>query len=369
MKKILLYFAGNINDPKGTPNRVRTVAEILHATGYEIFFAGKTRPTFVDDAHFLALPRPLARFNFLRAEIKKNKIDIVYFQTSAHITLLALLARVTGVPCGCDFHGLLHEEEKYYGTISAARYFFDKWIDYAAAAQLQFATGVCGSLKRYYAAVLPRFEILSAVADEVFFDSSGKISQEVTEWKQHRVVVGYAGNAKDYQGIDVLIDAMKIVQQQRPGVFGLVLVVSSGYDGVKQLVDAAGLTQDTLLLGQQPHDAMPGILRSCDILTIPRRSAAITEYAFPSKIAEYAALGKPLVVTEVGDMSFFITDGVNGFVAPPENPSIYAKALVKLEDNGLRSQIGARIQQTAREQFHPDAFKKIFIRFFESLTS
>lgn len=368
MKKLLVYFAGNINDPKGTPNRVRTLVGILRECGFHIFFAGKIQPDFIEDDFFLKLPHPLKRFNFLRTKIKQHEIDIVYFQTSAHITLLAALARVAGIPCGCDIHGLIHEEELYYGSISQVRYFFDKRIDFLAASQLQFATGVCGSLKKYYQHVIPKFEVLSAVADQVFFDLTGDVSENVMQWKKNRVVIGYAGNANEYQGVDILIQAMKIIEKKQPSAFGLVLIVSSGLNGVKKLIDDAELSEQTLLLGRQPHENMPGLLRACDILTIPRRSEPITEYAFPSKIAEYAALGKALVVTEVGDMSLYIQNGVNGFIVQQNNPDKLADALLQLQNSNIRAQLGVRLHKTALKEFHPEAFKIKFNRFFNSLT-
>lgn len=368
MKKLLLYFAGNINDPKGTPNRVRTISEILNKIGFEIYFAGKVKPIFVDEQHFFQLPHPAKRLFLLFTMIRKHGIEAVYFQTSAHITLLALLSRLVSVPCGCDFHSLLHEEEFYYGKISRIGYQIRKFIDRVVATQLDFATGVCGSLKAYYAQAIPHFEILSAVADQVFFDPAGVSAQEVIAWKDGKILVGYAGNSKDYQGVDVLIRAMQIVEERRPNVFKVLLVVSSGFDEVRRNIDSMYLTNSVLLLGQQSHDAMPELLRACDILTIPRRDAAITRFAFPSKIAEYAALGKPLLVTDVGDLSLFINDGVNGFVVPPENHERLAHALLQMEDARVRVVMGDAIRTTAINNFHPDAFKKKLNKLFNSLS-
>jgi glycosyltransferase involved in cell wall biosynthesis len=367
MKKILLYFAGNINDSKGTPNRVRTISEILVSAGYEIYFAGKVKPLFVDEAHFFSLPRPISRLAFLYKIVKKEKIQAVFFQTSAHITLLALLSRLLSVPCGCDFHSLLFEEELYYGKISKFEYSVRKFVDLVAAKQLDFATGVCGSLREYYSKSIPKFEILSAVADDVFFDETVAAFEPVLAWKGDAILIGYAGNGKDYQGIDILIQAMKMVEKKKPESFKLLLVISSGFEEVKKAVEEVGLLEKTYLLPQQPHDMMPKILRASDVLVIPRRDAPITRFAFPSKIAEYAAMAKPIIVTNVGDLSLFIKDGVNGFVVEPDRADQLTDKILCMDDNVLRSSMSRAIHETARKHFHSAAFRKILDSLFQEI--
>jgi len=58
-------------------------------------------------------------------------------------------------------------------------------------------------------------------------------------------------------------------------------------------------------------------------------------------VMEAMALGKPVVMTDVGGARELVVDGVNGFVVPPEDPeALSEKILILLKDKKLRIAMG-----------------------------
>lgn len=52
-------------------------------------------------------------------------------------------------------------------------------------------------------------------------------------------------------------------------------------------------------VGLVPHAALPGYLHHADVLLLPYRRIAFTEYIYPAKLFECLAVGKPIVATPV----------------------------------------------------------------------
>ena len=73
-------------------------------------------------------------------------------------------------------------------------------------------------------------------------------------------------------------------------------------------------THNTVILPKIPRDQIPCCYSTCDVLVLPRPSHPATEIAAPTKFAEYASMGKPILTTCVGDAGLFVNDYKCGIV-------------------------------------------------------
>ena len=356
--KILVYFSGNVTEPKGTPIRVKNILIHLIKNRADVYYASRIMPEKISLASTVFLAKPYARPWQLAKFIRQNKIDIFYIVTSAGIWLAPFLRILTRAKIGCDMHSLRVEEEKVYKNLSIVSYMFQKYTEYFLCLFLHFATGCSVPLGQYYKRFIGTYHLFPVGVDLSLFNRDVVPDKELLLWKGNALLIGYAGNTKWYQGLDLVLSALAKLNEEKRGMFKLVIVASSLDPSVGEFIEKNNLSEAVFVLGKQPHEKVPSLLMAADILTIVRPSDMITEYAFPSKFPEHAALGKALIVSKVGDLHRYVEDGVSALIVEPQNVEELANALLKLTDPKLREKLGEGAARLAQERFDINAIGK-----------
>ena len=113
------------------------------------------------------------------------------------------------------------------------------------------------------------------------------------------------------------------------------------------LAEDLGVRDRVVLTGQRPHEAMPAIYRSADVVL------AVPWYEpFGITPLEAAACGRPLVGTAVGGLLDSVADGVTGRLVAPRDPSALASAVRELlADPGAAARMGRQARRRAVELF------------------
>ncbi|MGP9632697.1 glycosyltransferase [Halomonas sp. AOP43-A1-21] len=112
-------------------------------------------------------------------------------------------------------------------------------------------------------------------------------------------VIGYAGSAVAYEGLELLLDAL--AQLKAKGQDFTFVLVGDGkvIDTVKLKAKALGIEKHCRFTGRVPFDAVPKYLSCMDIMPVPRLSSAVTEMVSPLKPLEAMAMGKAVVLSDV----------------------------------------------------------------------
>jgi len=154
---------------------------------------------------------------------------------------------------------------------------------------------------------------------------------------------GYMGDNKD--GVSILIDAFKIIAPLYK--INLVLIGTAGENIMQELQDnAKELENRVVFTGHINHENMPQLLQAAEILVLSRPDNKQAEGGFPSKLGEYLATGKPVIVTKVGDIPSYIQDGINGFLAKPDSAEDFAEKIKNvLDDYENALQVGKQGQE------------------------
>ena len=153
----------------------------------------------------------------------------------------------------------------------------------------------------------------------------------------------FHGPLKPGKGLDVLIDAMAMLKGKRIRL----KIIGSGtpdyVDRLRRRAISRGV-MEMIDWHKHTHDPLPLIL-DCDFGVLP----SVQEEAFGLANIEYMAMGRPQVCSSNGAQPEYITDGWEGFLIPPSNPSFLAEGILKLAgDPKLRKRMGYR----AFETFH-----------------
>lgn len=110
------------------------------------------------------------------------------------------------------------------------------------------------------------------------------------------------------------------------------------------------LVADKLLcpIGHVPHNAMPAIISAADIIVLPSYREG-----FPRSLVEAAALGKPIVATDIAGCREVVEHESNGMLVRPRDVSGLADAIERLAfDPDLRARFGFQSRKMAVERFN-----------------
>lgn len=164
--------------------------------------------------------------------------------------------------------------------------------------------------------------------------------------------VGFMGGNKD--GLLNLIDSMVIVKDHIPN-FKLVLVGSAPeieFSKLKDRVTELGLQYRIDFVGQQPLDKIADFLCKADLLVLARPNNNQAKAGFPTKLGEYLASAKPVVITKTGEISKYLKNCQSAYLTEPDNVNDFAKKIIFALNDKNSVQIGKNGFHVANENFN-----------------
>jgi glycosyltransferase involved in cell wall biosynthesis len=162
----------------------------------------------------------------------------------------------------------------------------------------------------------------------------------------------YTGTFEAYQGVDMLIDAVAILERQRPDA--RVLVVGgepAQVERARARAAAAGVSKAMVFTGQQPAREVPGFVQAADLLVSPRIRGTNT----PLKIYSYLRSGKPIVATNLLTHTQVLTPEIAKLVDPRPEP--FAAAMIEMIDRpDERQRLAAEARIVAQEKYSRESY-------------
>ena len=130
---------------------------------------------------------------------------------------------------------------------------------------------------------------------------------------------------------------------------------------IKELIIASNLENSVFIYGSKQD--IKTILEESSIAVLTSESEGL-----PVALLEYGLYGKPIVVTNVGEIPFLIQDGVNGFVVESGNVQCFYNSLVKLiENDSLQDDFGKALQQTIIGNYSAQTVVKNYLDWLEKV--
>lgn len=157
----------------------------------------------------------------------------------------------------------------------------------------------------------------------------------------------FFGTWTTYKGIDVLIDAFKLVKAEMPDARLIVAgAIGADVDGPDLLARAAAVGVDARP-GYCAMDEVPELIESARVVVTPYIRASA------SGVAHLAyTFGRPVIGTTVGDLPAAIEDGVTGLLVPPNDVARLATAMLELlRDPHLAAKLGEAGQTATKRSW------------------
>jgi glycosyltransferase involved in cell wall biosynthesis len=165
------------------------------------------------------------------------------------------------------------------------------------------------------------------------------------------VMVGFIGSFYSYEGLELLVEAARVLVQLRPQTRFVLVGGGPEEARLRSLCSASQLDDCMTFPGWVPHDRIDEWYRQIDILVYPRRRNRLTELVTPLKVLEAMAKGKTVLAADVGGPRELIEEGQNGFLFEAGNVSDLLRRLIDLIDTPVRCEAtGARARRFVEDE-------------------
>ena len=164
----------------------------------------------------------------------------------------------------------------------------------------------------------------------------------------------YGGTFGEKDGVENLIAGFEGLCSRHDNV-NLVLTGkgdSRRMDAILNIIAASAHRERILYKGYLPDEDFYRELNASDVLCMTRTSSAFADTGFPFKLGEYLATGRPVIASDVSDVSRYLTDGENALLIEPDSAPAIARAMEQLlTDRGKAQDIGIAGRAVAKENF------------------
>lgn len=144
---------------------------------------------------------------------------------------------------------------------------------------------------------------------------------------------GSLSNAKD--GVDILIKSFAKISSKHPKL--RLLIIGDGKDMIALKNLAKNLLQEEsgkiIFTGLVGKVEVIRYITNASVLALARPRSKQAEGGFPSKLGEYLATGNPVVVTNSGEISSYLSDLVNARIANTDDIKDFVNKLKWVLDN------------------------------------
>jgi len=107
---------------------------------------------------------------------------------------------------------------------------------------------------------------------------------------------------------------------------------------------------DIILTGCVDEASLASCYRSAIALLLPMRDDDQSRTRMPNKLAEYLATGRPVVAGNIGELTAFLYDGENAYLAEPGSEQDFADKMIAVLDEPARAaRIGAAGQAACKK--------------------
>jgi glycosyltransferase involved in cell wall biosynthesis len=184
--------------------------------------------------------------------------------------------------------------------------------------------------------------------------------------KGRKYLVGYVGVIGEQEGIDLLLESVKIIVSVRSDIQFAIIGGGSDLEKMKKLCEKSGLGNFVDFYGRVPDDLMVAILNTADLCVNPDKPTEMNNLSTMNKIMEYMALKKPVVQYDLKEGRFSAQEA--SLYARCGDTNDYADKIVQLiDDSDLRAKMGAFGYNRVLKELSWDFEKEKLLRFYDRI--
>jgi len=178
--------------------------------------------------------------------------------------------------------------------------------------------------------------IRTAVDIDQFRTSNTRLSPAIEEHIEGKFVVSYIGTIGNAHGLETVVEAAQILEQQHFNRFAFVIAGSGAEEQkIRDLVKTKKVA-NVLCTGQVDRNQIPGLLHASNIGIVSLRMSPVFQTVVPTKIYEYMAAGLPVISNVAGEAEELVDQSGAGITVEGDNAHAMAAGITELADNPKR---------------------------------
>lgn len=306
----------------------------------------------------------------LVAILRRERFDLIHTHTPKPGVIGRIAARAVGIPVVVHTaHGLYVRPDDHVrrkAPVLAVEWLAARFSDlelYQSHDDLAWARRL-GIVARDRSRFLGNGTDLVRFHPEAFSNEDHASLRAELGIPEGALVVGTLGRLVAEKGYRELLSAVREVRREIPGVRLLAI-------GPPDPAKSDALSDEELAAAGEwavftgPRSDTPRLLALMDVFVLASWREGLSRAAI-----EAAAMGKPLVLTDIRGCREVARDGVEGLLVPPRDARALSKALFRLLcDPDLRARMGSAARERARQRFDERRVVETVVQSYRQLLS
>lgn len=345
-------FCPALSRQSGSGIRGRLIAEGLHHHGTDVCVVSSDVPASFSAVGIKSclLQKEKSWEETLVEAARSFAPDILYGITEAGADAVMQVANRNNIPFVYDLHGIgiveILELGSGYGSRVMRIKNSLKWLSKvtkATAVTIANPT-LLPIIKKLNRKAVPIF----GMTDVIHFSPEGPVANLGNDKSKNQIL--FAGNYFKWQGINLLIDAIKIlIKEQEPFEFTFLGTIGKNTNLLNTWKNT--FPEDKVhFYDEVDYREVANYYRAADCLIIPRPFMLSTYLAFPQKLVDYMAAGRTIVATDITPHRWALESPPAGILCKPTGQSL-ADAIRKTKDLKFMGELSVNARKKAVEEF------------------
>ena len=204
---------------------------------------------------------------------------------------------------------------------------------------------------------LGKIQILNMLVEPDRFATNHNNDQSEIQSRNNQKKIVFVGELYgDKDGVFGLIQAFINIGNEFPEAD--LIIIGDNQDKaalspIYKIIDLNGYKNRIIFTGRLNRDEVAKHIKNSYCLVLDRPNNIQAKYGFPTKLGEYLASGKPVIITKVGDIPLYLKDNINAYLAEPDNIESFSQKLRECLNNPKQAQkIGLEGQKLAYNEFN-----------------
>lgn len=284
-------------------------------------------------------------FKLLRV-VREHRIEVIHAHNYEAALVAGVVGRLTGVPVIYNAINTMISELPSFGFIrpQALAVGLAKALDYVTPRMAHAIIADTAELRTFLLdqGVAPDrvMTINSGVRPEMFAAGDGaRVRGKFAPHDEPLII--YTGTFDEFQGVDYLMDAFKIVAERNPSSRLVLLgsTINPLHQARYEKMAAEMGFASRFTITSCSLDELPDFLAAADIAVVPRPDSA----GIPTKLLNYMAAGKAIVSFKRA--ATILEDGQTAILVEPATAERLAEGILTLlRDEALARRLGANVK-------------------------